>query len=301
MCDGRSEGTDQSEKHEEMQYLDIVRECIEKGTKQADRTGTGTLALAGRSMRFSLESGVLPLLTTKFVPFRVVLEELLFFIRGQTDNSILRAKNIHIWDGNSTKEFFEKNNIKREENDLGPVYGFQWRHFGAEYKTCKDSYEGLGIDQLKNAIETLKTNPASRRLVVVAWNPRDLPQMALPPCHCLFQFLSANGKLSCILYQRSGDMGLGVPFNIASYSLLAIMVAKLAGLEPGEFIHFIGDTHVYLDHVEPLRKQLMNEPRGFPTVRLKDKEYVNIEDFEFEDFILENYNPHPRITMRMSA
>lgn len=286
---------------EERQYLDLIKECIEKGKKQNDRTGTGTLALFGRSMRYSLENGKFPLLTTKSVPFRIIAEELLFFIRSQTDNKILKAKNIHIWDGNSTKEYFQRSGISREEDDLGPVYGFQWRHYGAEYKTCKDSYEGKGIDQLQYAIDTLKSNPTSRRMIVVAWNPVQLNEMALPPCHCMFHFLAADGKLTCILYQRSGDMGLGVPFNIASYSLLAVMVAKLTGLEPYEFVHFIGDTHVYLDHVEPLKVQLEREPREFPTLRLVEKDYKKIEDFQIEDFVIEGYNPHPKIQMKMSA
>lgn len=287
--------------NEELQYLDTVRECIKGGEKQQDRTGTGTLTLFGRSMRYSLDNGRFPLLTTKMVPFRVVAEELLFFVRSQTDNKILKSKNIHIWDGNSTKEYFEKVGIERKEDDLGPVYGFQWRHFGAEYKTCNDNYEGQGIDQLQRAIDTLKANPASRRMVVVAWNPQQLSEMALPPCHCMFQFLAANGKLTCILYQRSGDMGLGVPFNIASYSLLTVMVAKLAGLEPYEFVHFIGDAHVYCDHIEPLKLQLEREPRDFPTLKLADKDYKRIEDFALEDFILEGYNPHPKIAMKMSV
>lgn len=287
--------------HEEKQYLEIIKDCIENGEYQSDRTGTGTLSLFGRSMRFSLRDNRLPLLTTKFVPFRVVLEELLFFIRGQTDNRILIDKNIHIWDANCTKEFFVKNGIDREENDLGPVYGFQWRHFGAEYKDCKTDYSNQGIDQLNEVIESIRNNPTSRRHLVVAWNPTQIKQMALPPCHCLFQFRVSNGRLSCILYQRSGDMGLGIPFNIASYSLLTIMIAKLTGLEPDSFIHFIGDTHVYMDHVEPLKTILEREPREFPKITLNDKKYNKIEDFEFDDFILENYNPHPKVVMKMSA
>lgn len=287
--------------HEEHQYLGIVCECIEEGVRQNDRTGTGTLALFGKTMRYSLEDGTLPLLTTKTVPFRVVLEELLFFVRGKTDNKILKAKNVHIWDGNSTREFMQKNNIDREEDDLGPVYGFQWRHYGASYKTCADDYSGEGIDQLADVIEAIRNNPASRRHIVIAWNPQQLREMVLPPCHCLFQFQVADGKLSTILYQRSGDMGLGIPFNIASYSILTHMVARLTGYAPGDFIHFIGDTHVYTDHVGPLREQLVREPRPFPRLRFREKKYERIEDFEFEDFLLEGYDPHPRIVMRMSA
>lgn len=287
--------------HEEYQYLEMIRDCIENGFNESDRTGTGTKSLFGRSMRFSLENNTLPLLTTKRVAFKSVLEELIFFLHGQTDNKLLKAKGVKIWNQNSTKEFFKKAGIDREEDDLGPVYGFQWRHFGAKYRTCKDDYSGKGMDQLEQVIEALKTNPSSRRHVVVAWNPLQLAEMALPPCHCLFQFKVYDGKLSCILYQRSGDMGLGVPFNIASYSLLTIMVARLVGCEPFEFIHFIGDAHVYLDHIDPLSEQLQREPRPFPRLRLKDKPYEKIEDFEFDDFILEDYNPHGRITMKMSA
>ncbi|KAM0680271.1 hypothetical protein GINT2_001656 [Glugoides intestinalis] len=286
---------------EEQQYLNIIKECIENGSKQSDRTGTGTLSCFGRSMRFSLVDGKFPLLTTKLIPFRIVLEELLFFVRGQTDNTILKEKKVHIWDGNSSKEYYEKNGIDREEDDLGPVYGFQWRHFGAIYKNCKSTYTGQGIDQLENVIKTLKENPTSRRMIVTAWNPLQLKEMALPPCHCLFQFLAVDGKLTCILYQRSGDVGLGIPFNIASYSLLTIMVAKIAGLIPHEFVHFIGDTHVYLDHVIPLKMQLLRTPRAFPTIRIAEKEYKSIEDFCFEDFILEGYNPYPKVKMDMSV
>lgn len=286
---------------EEQQYLELIRKCIEKGARRNDRTKTGTCALFGASMRFSLENGKLPLLTTKSVAFRVVVEELLFFIRAQTDNKLLKEKKINIWTGNSTKEFFEMNDIQREEDDLGPIYGFQWRHYGADYYTCNDSYKGLGIDQLQSVIDTLKTDPTSRRMLVVAWNPSQLKEMALPPCHCLFQFLSDGENLSCILYQRSADMGLGVPFNICSYSLLTIMVAKITGLKPYEFIHFIGDAHVYSNHVDSLKVQIEREPRDFPSLRLAEKEYKNVEDFKFEDFILENYNPHEKIVMKMAV
>ncbi len=286
--------------HPEEQYLNQIKMCLENKDLRIDRTGTGTYSCFGGQFRFSLENNTFPLLTTKFIPFRVVVEELLFFINGLTDNQILKDKNIHIWDGNSSKEFFEKNNINREEGDLGPIYGFQWRYFGATYKTCKDDYKGKGIDQLQNIIDEIKTNPTSRRLVVNAWNPAQLKEMALPPCHCLFQFYVSSNKLSCHLYQRSGDLGLGVPFNIASYSLLTIIIAKLCNLEPGEFIHSFGDVHVYSDHVDALKVQLKRSPRPFPTLKFKDKEYKTLEDFKFEDFILENYDPYPKIFMKMA-
>ncbi|OQS53672.1 TS-1 [Ecytonucleospora hepatopenaei] len=287
--------------NEEKQYLQLIKRCIEEGEYQDDRTGTGTYGIFGTQMRYSLENNAFPLLTTKKTAYKSILEELLFFIRGQTDNKILMEKGVKIWNGNSTKEYFEKVGINREANDLGPVYGFQWRHYGAPYETCKTNYEGKGIDQLRDVIEQIKTNPTSRRLIVCAWNPLQLKEMALPPCHTLFHFKVYGNKLSCILYQRSGDVGLGVPFNIASYALLTIIVAKLTNLEPSEFIHFIGDTHVYKDHVEPLKEQLDREPFDFPKMRLKEKTYEKLEDFEFEDFILEDYKSHGPIKMNMSV
>lgn len=295
------EQNDSKPRHEEHQYLDLVNECIKHGNYRTDRTGTGAYSLFGKQMRFSLTDGIFPLLTTKFVPFRVVLAELLFFVRGETDNAILREQKVHIWDGNSTREFFLKNGIDREKGDLGPVYGFQWRHWNAEYSTCKTNYTDKGIDQLHGIIQRIRENPADRRLVVSAWNPEQIPIMALPPCHCLFQFHISEGRLNCMLYQRSGDMGLGIPFNIASYSLLTIMIAKLTGLEPGEFVHTIGDTHVYADHVEPLKIQLQRRPRPFPKLRLKEKEYRELEDFQVDDFILEGYDPDEKIYMKMSV
>ncbi|ORD93636.1 TYS1 [Enterospora canceri] len=287
--------------HEEKQYLEMIRRCIEEGEFQDDRTGTGTYGLFGTQMRYSLENNKLPLLTTKKVAYKSILEELLFFIRGQTDNEILKEKGVKIWNGNSTKEYFEKVGINREANDLGPVYGFQWRHYGAAYETCRTNYDGKGIDQLNDVIAQIKNNPASRRHIVCAWNPMQLKEMALPPCHTLFHFKVYGNKLSCILYQRSGDVGLGVPFNIASYSLLTIIVAKLCNLEPNEFIHFIGDTHVYKDHVEPLKQQIKREPFDFPKLRLRNKDYQKLEDFEYDDFILEDYKSHGTIKMNMSV
>lgn len=208
-------------------------------------------------MRFSLRDNIFPLLTTKRVFFRGVGEELLWFIKGCTDAKELQAKKVHIWDSNGTREFLDKNGLfDREEGDLGPVYGFQWRHFGAEYKTCHDDYTGQGIDQLNEIINRIKTNPNDRRIIMSAWNVNDIPKMALPPCHCLVQFYVANGELSCQLYQRSADMGLGVPFNIASYALLTYLIAHVTGLKPGDFIHTLGDAHVYSTHVEALKQQV---------------------------------------------
>lgn len=235
-------------------------------------------------MRFNLRNQF-PLLTTKRVFWRGVAEELLWFIRGSTDAKQLQEKNVRIWDGNSTREFLDASGFSdRQVGDLGPVYGFQWRHFGAEYGTCNDDYTGKGIDQLKEIIERIKVNPNDRRIIMTAWNPMQIPQMALPPCHCLAQFYVANGELSCLLYQRSADMGLGVPFNIASYALLTYMIAHVTNLKPGDFIHTLGDTHVYLNHVEPLKEQLERKPRPFPQLKIK-REITDIDDFRFEDFI----------------
>lgn len=220
-------------------------------------------------MRFSLRNNSFPLLTTKRVFWRGLAEELLWFIKGDTNANHLAEKNVHIWDANGSREFLDNLGFKeREVGDLGPVYGFQWRHFGAEYKDFNTDYTNQGVDQLKEVIETIKTNPTDRRIILTAWNPSAIPKMALPPCHMMCQFYVYNGELSCQMYQRSCDMGLGVPFNIASYSLLTIMIANVTGLKPGEFIHVTGDTHVYNNHIEPLKEQLKRNPFPFPKVCL---------------------------------
>lgn len=290
------------EEHSETQYIRLVRRILSKGSEKMDRTGTGTISVFGDMSRYSLENDSFPLLTTKRVPFRVVAEELLFFIKGQTDNKILKRKNVNIWTLNGTKEFLQSRGIDREEDDLGPIYGFQWRHFGAKYNTSSDDYSGAGIDQLNNVIEEIRNNPNSRRLLVSAWNPLDLDAMALPPCHVLFQFVVTDGKLNCILFQRSGDVGLGVPFNIASYALLLKMVSYITGVPEGEFIHVLSDAHIYKNHITQLTEQAKREPRKFPTLKiLPNGPRTKIEDFEIEDFILEGYDPHPPIKMDMSA
>ena len=213
----------------------------------------------------------------------------------------MAAQGIRIWDANGTKEFLEGRGLgHREEGDLGPVYGFQWRHFGAKYTDMHADYTGQGVDQLAQVIETIKTNPTSRRIIMSAWNPTDLGAMALPPCHTMCQFFVNDGELSCQLYQRSGDMGLGVPFNIASYALLTVMVAHVCDLRPGDFVHTLGDAHVYLNHIEPLQVQLEREPRAFPTLRIKRK-VTSIDDFTFDDFELTGYNPHKKIEMAMAV
>ncbi|XP_046635299.1 thymidylate synthase-like isoform X3 [Daphnia pulicaria] len=288
--------------HEEHQYLNLIKNLLQNGNVKGDRTGTGTRSIFGAQMRFSLRSGRFPLLTTKRVFWRGLMEELLWFVRGSTNANELREKDIHIWDGNSSREFLDSLGLKdREEGDLGPIYGFQWRHFGANYDNMHSDYSCQGVDQLKNLISTIRTNPDDRRMILTAWNPSALPLMALPPCHCLAQFYVANGELSCQMYQRSADMGLGVPFNIASYSLLTCMIAHVTGLnKPGEFIHTLGDAHVYNNHISALEKQLERQPRPFPTLKIVRK-VSDIDDFKADDFVLEGYDPHPKIPMDMSV
>ncbi|RXN00702.1 Thymidylate synthase [Acipenser ruthenus] len=213
----------------------------------------------------------------------------------------MSAKGVKIWDANGSREFLDRSGFtSREEGDLGPVYGFQWRHFGAEYKDMNSDYTGQGVDQLQKVIDTIKINPEDRRIIMCAWNPKDLPQMALPPCHALCQFYMCNGELSCQLYQRSGDMGLGVPFNIASYALLTYMIAHVTGLKPGDFVHSLGDAHIYVNHIEPLKIQLQREPRPFPKLKILRK-VDSIDDFKAEDFEIIDYNPHPAIKMQMAV
>lgn len=274
--------------------------CIFQGVARGDRTGVGTISIFGAQIRYDMRNAF-PLLTTKRVFWRAVAEELLWFVHGCTNAKVLQDKNIHIWDGNSDRKFLDQLGLtEREEGDLGPVYGFQWRHFGAKYRTCHDDYTNEGVDQLKEVINTIRTNPNDRRIIMSAWNPVDLPQMALPPCHCLAQFFVANGELSCQLYQRSADMGLGVPFNIASYALLTYMIAHVTGLKPGDFVHTTGDTHVYKNHVEPLKEQLQRKPRPFPKLVIK-RQVTDIEDFKFEDFEIVDYKPYPKIHMEMAV
>ncbi|CEG36173.1 thymidylate synthase [Plasmopara halstedii] len=288
--------------HEEMQYLNLIQQILSQGAKREDRTGTGTLSIFGAQMRFSLRKNVFPLLTTKRVFWRGVAEELLWFISGDTNAQTLQQKDIHIWDGNGSREYLDSRGLQtREVGDLGPVYGFQWRHFGAKYTNMHADYTGQGVDQLEEVIQKLRKSPTDRRIILSAWNPADLNEMALPPCHMFCQFYVANGELSCQMYQRSADMGLGVPFNIASYALLTRLVAQVTGLEPGEFIHVIGDAHIYLNHVEPLQKQLTRTPRPFPTLHINPLKTSSIDDFKFEDFDVRDYCPHGAIKMAMSV
>ncbi len=256
------------------QYLDLLRHVKENGTIKHDRTGTGTKSVFGYQMRFDLQNGF-PLLTTKKLHLKSIIYELLWFLKGDTNIKYLNDNGVRIWD-----EWADEN------GNLGNIYGYQWRSWPAP--------DGKHIDQIKILIDGLKNNPDSRRHIVSAWNVSDLDKMALPPCHILFQFYVANGKLSCQLYQRSADLFLGVPFNIASYSLLTMMIAQVCGYEPGEFIHTLGDAHIYLNHLEQVELQLTRDPRELPKMKLNPW-VKDICEFKFEDFQLENYNPHPHI------
>ncbi|MBR4809211.1 MAG: thymidylate synthase [Bacteroidales bacterium] len=256
------------------QYLDLLRHIRQDGVIKKDRTGVGTQSVFGYQMRFNLQEGF-PLLTTKKVHLRSIIHELLWFIAGDTNIGYLHDNKVTIWD-----EWADEN------GDLGPVYGRQWRSWQAP--------DGRSIDQLQQVIDLIKNNPDSRRMLVCAWNPADIDKMALPPCHCLFQFYVAEGRLSCQLYQRSADTFLGVPFNIASYALLTMMLAQVCGLEPGDFVHTLGDAHIYLNHFDQVAEQLSREPRALPVMKL-NPEIKSLFDFKYEDFTLEGYDPWPAI------
>jgi len=286
---------------EEHQYLDLLKKVLDSGDERNDRTGTGTLSLFGAQMRFSLRDNTFPLLTTKKIYWKGVVEELLWFIQGDTNSNHLKEKGINIWCCNSTRQYLDSIGLThRQEGDLGPVYGFQWRHFGAKYEDMNSDYSGKGIDQLKKCIDTIRTNPNDRRIIMTAWNPMDLSDMALPPCHMMCQFYVAKGELSCQMYQRSCDMGLGVPFNIASYALLTCLMAKVCDLKPGEFIHTMGDVHIYRNHISALKQQIEREPRPFPKLNI-NSDKKDIEQFRFDDIELIGYDPFPAIKLDISV
>lgn len=285
---------------QEQQYLHLVNEVLDCGNSRPDRTGVGTRSVFGRQLRFDLSQGF-PLLTTKRVFWKGVVEELLFFIRGSTDVKELSAKGVKIWDANTGRDFLDRRGLNHySEGDAGPIYGFQWRHWNAQYLGNQENYQDKGIDQLKTVIERIRTDPYDRRLLVSAWNVEQIDKMALPPCHVMFQFYVANGRLSCLYYQRSCDVGLGVPFNIASYALLTCMIAKICSLQPGDLVASMGDVHVYENHVDALKEQLTRTPRPFPKLTLKD-EVSTIDDFRADHIRLEHYDPHPPIKMEMAT
>jgi thymidylate synthase len=262
------------------QYLDLMRRALDEGVQKSDRTGTGTLSVFGHQMRFDLAEGF-PLITTKKLHVKSIVHELLWFLAGDTNTRYLTENGVRIWD-----EWADEN------GELGPVYGKQWRSWAAP--------DGRVIDQISDIVAAIKRNPDSRRLIVSAWNPADIEKMALAPCHCLFQFYVVDGKLSCQLYQRSADIFLGVPFNIASYALLTLMMAQVTGLKPGDFVHTFGDVHLYLNHLDQAREQLKREPRKLPTMRL-NPEVHRIFDFVYGDFELRDYDPHPQIKAAVSV
>ena len=291
------------ENKDETQYLELIKNILNEGTLEKGRNGN-TICLYGEKMKFNLRNNVLPLLTTKKVAWKTCLKELLWFISGNTNNKTLQDQNVKIWNQNASREFLDSVGLHdNQEGDLGPVYGHQWRHFNATYTTCNDDYSGSGIDQLQNVIDMLK-DPAqrkSRRIILSAWNPCQLQMMALPPCHSFVQFhVRGKDELICCLYQRSGDVGLGVPFNIASYSFLTHLLAKHCGLQATEFIHFIGNAHIYDDHVEALKTQLDNNVLDFPTLSIKQL-HDNIDSYTIDDFTVEDYKHADPVKMEMRS
>jgi thymidylate synthase len=287
--------------HSEYQYLNLIHDIIEQNNEYIGRNGR-TISIFGAGMVFSLEQGWFPLLTTKQMAWKTCLKELLWFIQGKTDNRLLQSAGVHIWDDNASHEFMESRGLAHyAEGDLGPIYGHQWRHFNAKYDTCETDYTGQGVDQLSEIIRCLKdpVERFSRRLIMSAWNPCQLNEMALPPCHILCQFnVDKQNRLSCALYQRSGDVGLGVPFNIASYSFLTHLLAKHCGLVAHEFVYYLGNAHIYDDHIDALKVQLLRKPFPFPRLEigvLRD----NINDYTFSDFHVLDYQSYDAIKMKM--
>ena len=292
--------------HEEYQYLNLLKTILETGHWEEGRNGR-TKSIFGQSMRFSLQNGKIPILTTKKTAWKTCLKELLWFIRGDTDNKILQDQNVHIWDGNSSKEFMESRGLEHyPEGKLGPIYGYQWRNYNAPYdpmtgKAILSEDGTAGVDQLQQIIDALKDpkQRTSRRLIMTAWNPCQLDEMALPPCHILCQFNVHDGnKLSCALYQRSSDSICGKPFNIASYSFLTHLIAKHCGLEAYEFVHFMGNCHIYEEHIAAAITQIEREPYEFPTLAITQQR-ENINDYDINDFVLSNYTSHDAIKVKM--
>lgn len=288
--------------HPEEQYLSLINELLQEENIETGRNGN-TYCNIGSAMYFSLENNTIPVLTTKKVAVKTCLKELLWFVRGDTNNESLKEQGVNIWNANASKEFLESRGLKYSEGDLGPVYGHQWRFFNADYTDCNENYSGQGVDQLQSVIDDLKdpVKRYSRRHVVSAWNPCQIDKMALPPCHVMFQFhVTRTNKLSCTLYQRSGDVGLGVPFNILSYSALTCLVAKHCDLEPYEFIYYLGNTHIYEEHADSLKEQIKRKPFEFPKLTIKNAR-DDINDYELDDFVITDYKYHEKINMKMNA
>lgn len=280
-------------------YEDLVNLVISKGSLRKDRTGVGTLSVFGVQQNYNIQDSF-PLITSKRVYWKGVVEELLWMLKGHTDAGLLQMKNVHIWDGNSTREFLDKHGLDYPTGHLGPVYGHQWRHFNATYTDAHTDYTNKGVDQIKYVIDLLRNDPTSRRIILSAWNPCQNDKMALPACHTFAQFYVDGDKLSCQLYQRSADIGLGVPFNIASYSLLTYILAKMTGLVPYEFIHTIGDAHIYTNHIEQLKQQMKNDTFQSPTLVVKCKKEC-IDDYTIDDFMLSDYKCSKGQPMQMAV
>lgn len=290
--------------HEEFKYINLMENILQNGIEKSDRTGVGTKSIFGTQVKFDLSKSF-PILTTKKVFWKGVVEELLWFIRGETDSKKLEEKGVNIWKGNTSREFLDKKGLGYPEGEIGPGYGFQWRHWNGDYKTTyvNPKWANEGIDQLQKVVDTLKTNPNDRRIIVSAWNPSQLEAMALPPCHLLFQFYVENGTLSCQFYQRSVDSFLGLPFNISSYALLTYLLAKITGLTPGTLTFTGGDTHIYLNHIEQVKEQLSRVPYQFPQLNIK-KDVQTLKDLEnlsLADLELVGYNSHPAIKATMAV
>jgi len=287
--------------HPEYQYLNLLRDIIEHAKMQKGRNGN-VLTEFGSSMHFDLSNNIVPILTTKKTAWKTCIKELLWFIRGDTSNIKLQNEKVHIWDGNGSREFLDSRGlVSYEEGDLGPIYGYQWRHFNAEYNGMNNDYTGTGVDQLNSVIETLKDpeKRTSRRMIVSAWNPCQIDEMALPPCHIMFQFNVVDGnKLSCSLYQRSVDTALGQPFNICSYAVLTHLIAHHCDLIPHEFVYYMGNVHIYEEHIEPMKMQIERKPYHFPKIEILSKR-DNIEDYTIEDFKIIDYKHHEAIKMKM--
>jgi thymidylate synthase len=285
----------------ELQYINLIKHILENGISKDDRTGVGTLSIFSYNMTFNLRESF-PLLTTKKVYWKGVVEELLWFISGSTDSNVLKEKGVRIWEGNSSREFLDSRGLSHyDQGDIGAGYGFQWRHFGAKYTNMYDSYEGQGVDQLKDVIYKIKNTPDDRRIIMSAWNPTDLDKMALPPCHIFVQFwVDTNKKeLHSQMYQRSCDVGLGVPFNIASYALLTCIIAKLCNLTPGDFHYCMGDTHIYKNHIDAMKLQITRDPYDFPKIKIKD--ITDIDNIKFDDIELIDYKYYENIKMNMAV
>jgi len=290
------------ENTDEQQYLLLINKILESGELRQSRNSI-TKSIFGEKLEFNISESI-PFITTKKLAWKTVIKELLWFLSGSTDNQTLLDQNVNIWVGNASREYMDSIGFNnRQVNDLGPVYGHQWRHFNAEYKDNHTDYSNQGVDQIKQVLHLLKNDPMSRRIILSAWNPCQINEMNLPPCHLLAQFyVNSSNELTCMMYQRSADVGLGLPFNIASYAVLTYILAKLSNLKPKKLIVTIGDAHIYENHIEILKEQITRQPFDFPILTINpNKKYINVEDFTIDDFILENYHYHDIFKMTMIA